>query len=214
MPSVGRLIVSPTEPTNTANIFDTELKDSININGIAREVLVINGFPSEPLSDESLSLFPFPSSSLIPLQGTVLLDSLLIHPSNASSSSARAQSTNSPPLYRTSKPPSIAGAMGSDAPHRMAISAPETDDLSTTRARTTLLRWLLHIETIYRTGRSSLKTIGFFSDVPCSTRWPPTRWPTTRQPSTRRLTSCTPPRSVACPPSTYQDMAVASSHPP
>ena len=51
MPFVQRLIVSPAEPVNTVNIFDTETNDiSIDINGITRKVLYINGFPSEPLS--------------------------------------------------------------------------------------------------------------------------------------------------------------------
>ena len=77
----------------------------------------------------NLSLSFVSSSPLTLPQGTVLPGSLLTHPSNASPSPACAQSTDLPPLYRTSKPPSTAGAMGSDAPHRMAISAPETEDL-------------------------------------------------------------------------------------
>ena len=142
-------------------------------------------------------------------------DQPLFNPSKASSSSASTQSTDLLRRYRSPKPPCIAGATGSNgAPHR-SVFRPLRMTTSTTRACTPILLRLLHLEMIYRTGRSSiLKTIGTFPDVPRSTWRPPTRRPTPRRPSTRRPAYSTHPRSVTHLPSMHTGPAVASSHPP
>ena len=88
---------------------------------------------------------------------------------------------------------------------------PPRTTTSTARARTPILRQSLHLETIPWAGRAPLKTIGIFTDVPRSTRWPPTWLPTTRRPSTRRATSFTPPRSITYLPYMHTGPTVASS---
>ena len=112
-------IIPPSAPINTiatANISDVEIKNSITIDGISRDVMYINGFPNEPSSDESLSLFyTFPSCPATLPQGTASLDQPLFNPSKASPSSASTQSTDLLRHYRPPKPPHLVGAMDDDA---------------------------------------------------------------------------------------------------
>ena len=213
-------IISPTEPINIANTSYMGIKNSITIDGISRDVLYINGFPNEPSSDESLSLFyTFPSCPATLPRGTASPDQPLFNPSKASPSSASTQSTDLLRHYRPPKPPHLAGAMDDDAPHRRGTPATEDGNLNSEGAHTDSASAAPPRDDNLGGSGSSQDDRLLHRRTPLDKVAPDApRRPTTRRPSTRRATSFTPPRSIAYLPSMHMGgppgPTVASSRPP